>query len=408
MKILLVTRGSQGDIYPYLPLAKELERRGHEVMLNIPLAFEQFAKQLAIPYTLQGHDDIIAMLEKSPDTKDILEWTRRVIQHQFNELPPLLANYDILVASNTEFAAPSIAEYCGKPYIRTAYAPLLPSKKIPPPVIPFPKPNPVFRPMFFWKLLGVGLNYLTLKTLNSGRKRLGLEPVKDQTQHAPMHADNLNLYSPALGEVDEGWQYQWTQAAYCFNDLLPYNEEVYEKLAAFIRKDDKPALFFTMGSITAEARERICVRLYDICQKYGWKFIVGAGWSGLGKTLRGRGELFILDHVIPHKLFLSECAAVIHHGGSGTTHSAARAGIPQMAVPMIIDQFYWAYRTGVLGVGPGSVNTKSIGRGALEAKVAALMQNPCYKKNAAALGEKIRAENGVKLAADYIEGVYFK
>jgi UDP:flavonoid glycosyltransferase YjiC (YdhE family) len=404
MKILLVTRGSQGDIYPYLPLAKELERRGHGVMLNIPLAFEQFARQLSIPYTLQGHDDIIAMLEKSPDTGDILEWTRRVIRHQFNELPPLLANYDMLVASNTEFAAPSIAEYCGKPYIRTAYAPLLPSKKIPPPVIPFPKPNPVFRPMFFWNALGLGLNYLVLKTLNANRKRLGLEPVKDQSQHAPLHADNLNLYSPTLGEVDEDWPYPWAQAAYCFNDLLPYDGEVYEKLLSFIRKDDRPSLFFTMGSITAGERERICVWLSEICEKYRWKFIVGAGWSGLGKSLHGRGDLFILDKVIPHRLFLSECQAIIHHGGSGTTHSAARAGIPQMVAPMLIDQFYWAYRSGILGAGPGAVKIKRIGRDALEAKVVDLMQNSRYKENAAALGEKIRAENGIKLAADYIEG----
>lgn len=403
MKILLVTRGSQGDIYPYLPLCKELEARGHEVMLNIPLAFEDFAKQLAIPYTIQGHDDIIAMLEKSPNNMDILEWTRRVIEHQFRELIPLLQNYDILVASNTEFAAPSIAEHCKKTCIRTAYAPLLPSRKIPPPVLPFPKPNPVFRPIFFWNLLGTALNYMVLKTLNTNRKRLGLAPIKDQTQHAPMNACNLNLYSPVLGETDEDWPYPWAQADYCFNDLLPYDTEVYQKLVAFIKNDDRPALFFTMGSITAEVRERICGWLYEICEKHDWKFIVGSGWSGLGRSLIDEGNLFILNAVIPHYKFLSLCSGIIHHGGSGTTHSAARAGIPQMVAPLIIDQPYWAYRTGVLELGPGAINIKRIKKAALEAKTIDLLRNTRYKESAAAYGEKIRAGDGVKKAADFIE-----
>jgi UDP:flavonoid glycosyltransferase YjiC (YdhE family) len=403
MKILLVTRGSQGDIYPYLPLAKELETRGHEVMLNIPLAFEEFAKQINIPYTIQGHDDIIAMLENSPKTMDILEWTRRVIQHQFNELPPLLERYDILVAANTEFAAPSIAQYCKKPLIRTAYAPLIPSRTIPPPVLPFPKPNSVFRPMFFWNLLGLGINYLSLKPINTNRKRLGLPPIKDQADHAPRNARNLLLYSPVLGETDPHWACPWAQTSYCFNDLLPYDEALYQQLTAFIKSDKRPTLFFTMGSITAVVRERICEWLYEICQKHNWKFVVGSGWSGLGKTLHGNGNLFVLEKVIPHKMFLPFCTAIVHHGGSGTTHSSARAGIPQMVAPMIIDQFYWAYRTGVLGLGPGAFKIKTISKQELEAKTFDLMTNSRYKENAKALGEKIRAENGIQRTADYIE-----
>jgi UDP:flavonoid glycosyltransferase YjiC (YdhE family) len=403
MKILLVTRGSQGDIYPYLPLCKELQARGYEVMLNIPLAFEDFAKQLAIPYTIQGHDDIIAMLEKSPNSSDILEWTRRVIDHQFRELTPLLQEYDILVASNTEFAAPSIAEYCKKPYIRTAYAPLMPSKKIPPPVQPFTLYNPVLRPMLLWNVLAAALNFLVLKTLNPNRKRMGLAPVKDQSQHAPMHAWNLNLYSPLLGETDDDWPFPWAQADYCFNDLLPYDKDVYEKLVAFIKNDERPTLFFTMGSITAEVRERICEWLYEICEKHDWKFIVGSGWSGLGRSLKDEGNLFILNSVIPHSTFLSLCSGIIHHGGSGTTHSAARAGIPQMIAPLLIDQPYWAHRTGVLGLGPGAINIKRIKKAALEAKTEDLLKNTRYKENAAAFGEKIRVGGGVKKAADYIE-----
>lgn len=71
---------------------------------------------------------------------------RNVIDKQFDQLIPLLKEHDILVSTNSEFAVASIAEYCKKPLIRTAYAPFLPGKKIPPAVLPFPKPKPDHHP----------------------------------------------------------------------------------------------------------------------------------------------------------------------------------------------------------------------------------------------------------------------
>ena len=45
MRILLVTRGSQGDVYPYLALGAELLRRGHRVTINLPAIFEREAQE---------------------------------------------------------------------------------------------------------------------------------------------------------------------------------------------------------------------------------------------------------------------------------------------------------------------------------------------------------------------------
>jgi UDP:flavonoid glycosyltransferase YjiC (YdhE family) len=180
MKILLVTRGSQGDIYPYLRLAVELKNRGHQLTLSLPRIFEKQAGDAGVQHVLQASDDIAGMLEDTPDTKNLLEWTQRVIDSQFKELIPLLAEHEVLVSANTEFAAPSIAEYCGKPCIRTAYGPFIPSRTIPPPVFPWPKPHPIFRPAFLWALLNNGLNFMVKKNLNKHRKALGMRPIKDQ------------------------------------------------------------------------------------------------------------------------------------------------------------------------------------------------------------------------------------
>jgi UDP:flavonoid glycosyltransferase YjiC (YdhE family) len=95
----------------------------------------------------------------------------------------------------------------------------------------------------------------------------------------------------------------------------------------------------------------------------------------------------------------------MHHGGIGTTHNAARAGKPQMIVPLMIYQFYWGKRSHVLGLGPGTVNVKRISNIRLEAKVRDLMANTHYKKNALNIGEKLHMEDGVRNIIEFIEDV---
>ncbi|GHV41587.1 glycosyl hydrolase [Spirochaetia bacterium] len=401
MKILLVTRGSQGDVYPYLGLAVALMKRGHEITISIPRIFEEQAKAIGVNYFLQSFDDIAGMVEGNPNTKELLAWTARVVDSQFEEMIPLLEDNDLLVCSNTEFAATHVTEYCGKPHIRTCYAPLVPGKRIPPAVFPFMNPPRRFVG-FQWKLLNAGLNMMVKKVLNKNRIRLNMEPIKDQGEYAPANAHNYMMYSPNLGEADPDWKYPWSIGGYCFNDIFPYNEISYEKFIEFVKKDSRPTVFFTLGSCNADQRDTFCERLFEICCEQNYKLVVGCGWWKVGAHLRSQGNLFLLDSAIPHYLILPECDALIHHGGSGTTHSAARSGKPQMVIPLLLDQFYWGSRVGDLGLGPRSIKI-GIGKKALEKKVLDLVNNPVYKKNAAALGEKVRNEKGVQSMCQFIE-----
>jgi UDP:flavonoid glycosyltransferase YjiC (YdhE family) len=403
MKILLVTRGSQGDIYPYIRIAAELQNRGHAVTLSLPRLFEREARDSGVNYVLQASDDIAGMLEGTPDTKNLLDWTRRVIDSQFKELILMLAEHDILIASNTEFAAPSIAEYCGKPYIRTAYGPFIPSRIIPPPVFPWPKPHPLFTPALLWSLLNTGLNLMVKKILNKNRLALGMPPIADQAEHAPANADNFLLYSKYLGTTDNAWKYDWKIGGYCFNDIFPYNAEALEKLLAFIKKDQRPTIFFTLGSCNVAQRDRFAGLLFEICAAHDYKLAVSCGWWKVGARLENRDNLFRLESPVPHWLIFPHCAAIIHHGGAGTTHSAARSGKPQLVVPLILDQFYWANRVRETGAGPGGVRIKNISQKHLEDKVLDLMRNPSYKDTAASLGILIQGEGGLANFCRYIE-----
>jgi UDP:flavonoid glycosyltransferase YjiC (YdhE family) len=407
MKILLVTRGSQGDVYPYLVIASELKRRGHEVTLNIPRIFEKHAESLQLDYILQDADDIEGMVneagEKSQRVNHILKWIRRVIDDQFKQLIPLVEQCDVFVCTNTEFAAPSIAEYCRKPFIRTAYAPLIPSDKIPPPVIPA-KTSAIITPRLLWIMLNLGANVMTKSALNRHRERLGMPLIKSVTEHAPATAYNYLLCSRFLGEVDPDWKYKWGISGYCFNDTLPYDEDAYRKTMAFIKKDDRPVVFFSLGSCSAKGSESFCEKLSKACRQTNCKLVINSGWSDMGKTLRQEEHVLLSKGVIPHKDVFPACSAIIHHGGSGTTHRVANSGVPQAITPIMIDQFYWANRTFQLGVGPGAIKMSKVSEKNLEQIVSDLVSNPVYKKNAAALKANVRSEEqSVKTACDYIE-----
>ena len=215
------------------------------------------------------------------------------------------------------------------------------------------------------------------------------------------------MYSQYLGHTDPVWdeRFRWNIGGYCFNDTFEYDEEAYQELMTFINKDKAPVIFFTLGSCTTNDRERFCGMLVRICERKKYRLVVGSGWAKTGASLQGSEQLFLMDKPIPHHLIFPHCDAVIHHGGSGTTHSVARAGVPQLITPLLLDQPYWAYRVQVLGLGPARVKIAKVSEEELEEKMSDLVTNPDYKKNAAAVAEQIKSEKGIEKLCDYIESL---
>ncbi len=229
-----------------------------------------------------------------------------------------------------------------------------------------------------------------------------MAPVGNFGLHAVANSNNFLMFSRHLGSIDPDWKYNWDIGGYCFNDDLSYSEETYRKLMDFIKHDARPVLFFTLGSCNDKNRNKFCEQLLSICQKQKYKLVVGSGWSKTGTHLTEDKTLYILKEAIPHSLIFTHCTAVIHHGGCGTTHSVARSGVPQMIVPLILDQPYWGYRVTQTGTGPQPVSIKTKA-GLLGKRVADLVTNPSYKKNAEILSEKMKEENGVESFCRYIE-----
>jgi UDP:flavonoid glycosyltransferase YjiC (YdhE family) len=95
---------------------------------------------------------------------------------------------------------------------------------------------------------------------------------------------------------------------------------------------------------------------------------------------------------VPHASLFPRCAAVVHHGGAGTTTTAARAGVPQVVVPHVLDQFYWAARVRALGIGAVAGRRRGLAPAALAEAIRAVVDNELVEERARELGARLRAE----------------
>jgi sterol 3beta-glucosyltransferase len=113
-------------------------------------------------------------------------------------------------------------------------------------------------------------------------------------------------------------------------------------------------------------------------------------------------SVFLLDEA-PHDWLFPQMAAVVHHGGAGTTAAGLRAGKPTVICPFFADQPFWGRRVAVLGAGPQPIPQRRLTAEALGAAIAAAVGERSMRERAQALGEAIRAEDGVGAAVRAVE-----
>jgi len=170
-------------------------------------------------------------------------------------------------------------------------------------------------------------------------------------------------------------------------------------LANFLAAGEAP-IYIGFGSMTGFDNARLLEALIEAM--HGRRALFHPGWSGIDPKALPDNFLAIGD--TPHDWLFPRTAAVIHHGGSGTSHSAARAGVPSIVTPFAGDQFFWAERLRLAGVAPAAVDGR---RPKAEAFASALdfVAAARVRDRARALGDKMRAENGVVNAVATLERI---
>ncbi|MFE4633466.1 glycosyltransferase [Streptomyces sp. NPDC056773] len=352
MRVLLSTYGSRGDVEPLVGLAVRLRELGAEVRVCAP-PDEDFAERLAgIGVSVVGVGQSARALTTAappPSGANLPQRAAGLIASQFEVIPPVAEGCDLLVATGAMPAiagARSVAEKLGIGCVSVIFQQLtLPSLQRPPLAYPGrPFPPEVTDNRALWELDARSIDALFGEALNTSRESIGLPPVEHVRDYAfgdrPWLATDPVLDpwldTPELDVVQTG---AW---------VLPDERPLPAELVAFLEAG-APPVYVGFGSMAVRGGEDAARVAVEAVRAQGRRVLLGRGWAELG-LVDDRDDCFAVGEVNHQQLF-GRVAAVVHHGGAGTTTTAAGAGAPQVVVPQLADQPYWAARVAGLGIG---------------------------------------------------------
>jgi vancomycin aglycone glucosyltransferase len=175
------------------------------------------------------------------------------------------------------------------------------------------------------------------------------------------------------------------------------------RVEAFLKIDPKP-IYIGFGSMVAPCAPELVVQAVAAARAIGRRAVIAGGWASLDRHIREADDVLTVD-AVPHSLIFPKIAAAVHHGGAGTTTAAARAGVPQVLLPHILDQYYWAHRVEVLGLGPRALPVELATTDALFDRISRAVKDPEIRERVERLAPAIAARNGVTAAVDYLEAL---
>lgn len=322
-----------------------------------------------------------------------------LITDQFKTIRAAVEGCDVIVGANAhQYAAPSVAAHRGIGCVTAVYAPVaLPSTDLAPPPAPGQGAPSAGSPVSIeaqWKQAAKAWNERALERINKNRSELGMAPIADVldyvlTDHTWLAADAALAPVPITPRRKIFQTGAWVLA-----DDRPLPPD----LEAFLQRGEPP-IFIGFGSMPAAGSASR--PLIAAARSAGRRVIVSKGWADLGLVDDAPDCIAAGD--VSHDLLFPRVAAIVHHGGAGTTAAAARAGVPQVITPMFSDQFYWAKRIVDLRLGstiPHAALSDESLAGALRAVLA-----PAVRERARAFAGEI-GWDGAKVAAQRLEAQY--
>jgi len=382
---------------PVLAVAARLRALGHQLELVVPPAFAEAARRLGFTPRLYAMD--IAELSRKMQRSvrgmaQVFRWFLESLAQSGDLLLEAGSRPDLLLTSSAELHAPTVAEALGVPHYRLAYAPILPGDQTPP-VLPLP-PLPPLLARAAWLAMNEGVFAVLGRHLNRYRRRLGLRPVRHLGEHLNRRCCTLLAISPRLSPAEPSWDWSFRHTGYAFPD--DDGEALPAELVRFL-EDGPPPLYLGFGSMNLREPARFARVLGQAVRRAGVRLVLGRGWGQL--ELPPSSRVITVGEVAHRRLF-PRLAGVCHHGGAGTTHAAAHAGVPQLVLPYALDQYYWARRVHALGLGPRPRPPHRLDADELAQALWELATFEAPRARAAALGEQLRAERGAEAAAAFI------
>jgi UDP:flavonoid glycosyltransferase YjiC (YdhE family) len=162
-----------------------------------------------------------------------------------------------------------------------------------------------------------------------------------------------------------------------------------------------PPVYVGFGSMSPDNSEHLTRLALRALELSGQRGVLLTGWGGLRRLPVPRNVFFVDD--VPHAWLFPRMAAVVHHGGAGTTASGLRAGVPSIIAPFGGDQCAWADLVGKSGLGPSAGPVQRLTPEKLANAIQIAINDSTMRARARVMGEKIRAENGIAQAIELVE-----
>jgi len=161
-----------------------------------------------------------------------------------------------------------------------------------------------------------------------------------------------------------------------------------------------PPVYMGLGSATVPDAAAVTRMFSAAAELVGQRVILSAGWAGLGRDLESDSRILVVGD-LPHAALFGRCAAVVHHAGAGTTHTAAAAGVPAVPMPLWGDQPFWAARSAATGAATAPV-TRPWGLSGLAAALAQAVGEPWRRQRAGHLAAQMGHEAGSLTASEHV------
>lgn len=321
MRVLLATYGTRGDVEPIVALAAKLQSDGADVQVCAPpdadsVDLHAWHGAPLVPFSKAWRSWATEASSAEEKVFDVDQYVSDYIEATYETLARVALNADVLIASGMlHFVASSAAEVAGIPHRFVAFSPSV------------LEPQP-------WQAHIV-------PTIDRHRASIGLPPIHDIHEH--LFTAKPWLAADRILSPDEATTQPTVRSdAWILHDNRPLPDD----LLAFLDAG-APPVYLGFGSMRMSAESsRIGI---EAIRALGHRIVLGRGWAELD-TIDDDGDCFAVDEV-NHQALFQRVAAIIHHGGAGTTSTSARAGAPQVIVPQAADQPYWAKQVVRLGIG---------------------------------------------------------
>jgi len=413
MNILIFTFGSRGDVQPYVALGAALRARGHAVTVSTGQGFDEMIESHGLASAPASIDfrEIIKSKEMQAALRSVsgkfkaMRAFKGLVRPQFEDMWEIAKDLrpDIIIYHPKGYVAQHIAEALKVVAIPTTLQPMfVPTGAFPNPILPFRDLGRVgnrWTHSFLNWVSAKGQAWLIGKWR---QERLGLAPKAQAAffeGYDPQGREVPRLHGYSTQFVTK--PHEWTErehiTGYWF--LKPRRWQPPEALAQFLQAGPPP-VYVGFGSMPAEDAKKQTQIVIDALRKSCQRGLLATGWGGLA-AVANSDAIHILD-AAPHDWLFPRCAAVVHHGGAGTTHEGLRWGRPTIICPLAVDQPYWGRRVMEIGAGPKPIPQKHLNSEDLAAALEAV-KDPVMIARAEELGVAMRAEGGAEEAARVVE-----